>query len=622
MSKQKFFKIFAWIFIFSFPLSALGQALSVDSSFNANKLIDDKVFSDTQTFGGAAGIQKFLSDKHSVLANTDPVFLVKLKEPQSTTLKQGLDDPEPSLGRLRTAAELIWDVSESTGINPQVILVTMEKEQSLIDGQFSTDEAMQTAIDHAMGFNCGDNVGCWNLFPGFYYQLFGNFDSSNNRYLGAAKSLMKSFITTGGRGPSYNGAISHVGDTIILDNTLGGYEGIDAQQTITIANSATAALYRYTPHVFNGNYNFWKFFNKWFKYPNGTLLRLASASDTYIIQNGLKALVPQFVAQARNLKLDSAITISPTEFASYDTDKPLGPVDNTVVAISGQNVKYVFINNIRHQASDLVLSQRGLTSANVLSVSAQDASVFETGSILTPKDGTIIRGTVNQAVYLVQNGQIKLYSAYTFAQNKIKAKQIVTVPDDEILTYTQNGFVAPLDGSLIKTASSGTVYVVKSGLKQPVAAEIFKNQGYSYKNIATISNDELNALAEGPFATPKDKTFFAQDSKTGPLYEFKDGTMHSISSYVAKQRGIKPDYVFAASLISQWYNGIPIPPRDGTLLKGDSDGTVYVVQNGQLDPLSAAQFKAKHYSFKNVVTLAQAEIDSYAKTSVNAQAGN
>ena len=102
-------------------------------------------------------------------------------------LKQALDDPEPSLPYLRTAAQLIWDASESTGLNPQVILVTMEKEEGLIDQQYGSPDAAQTAIDHALGFNCGDNVACWNLFPGFYYQLFGNLDCSGNRYLGAAK---------------------------------------------------------------------------------------------------------------------------------------------------------------------------------------------------------------------------------------------------------------------------------------------------------------------------------------------------------------------------------------------------------------------------------------------------
>jgi hypothetical protein len=94
---------------------------------------------------------------------------------------------------------------------------------------------------------------------------------------------------------------------------------------------------------------------------------------------------------------------------------------------------------------------------------------------------------------------------------------------------------------------------------------------------------------------------------------YKDGSKHAISSFVAKQRKITPDYTFSADMVMGWQTGLPYPPRDNTLLKGETDGTVYVVLKGQLRPLSAAAFKNRKYSFKNVVTLSQAEIDAYGK---------
>jgi hypothetical protein len=616
MLKPKILKFICAAVLISIPLFSAAQA--VDPAFNANNLISDAAFSDTQTFGGAAGIQKFLQIKGSVLANTDPSFLVELKEPNAILLKRALDDPEPNLPNLRTAAQLIWDASQSTGLNPQVILVTMEKEEGLIDQQFSSPQAEQTAIDHAMGFNCGDDVGCWNLFPGFYYQLFGNLDSSGNRYLGAAKSLMKSFSTPGGRGPAYSGSVSQVGQTIILDNTLGDYDNIPAQENVTLADNATAALYRYTPHVFNGNYNFWNFFQEWFKYQNGQLLALAGSGDTYIIEDGSKELVPSFVAQARGLDMSTKITISPNEFADYPTAAVYAPADNTVIQTPDGRT-YVFINGVKHPASAFVIAQRGLSASSTLAVSPGDASLFADGSVLPPKDGTIVRGQTQPAVYLVQNGEIEMYSSYTFAQNKIKNKQIVLVPDAEIATYTQNGFVPPKDGSLVEAKGSGTIYLVQDGLKHAVIADIFKNQGYRQSQVGVITSDEIDALPTAAYAQPKDNTFFAVDSKTGPLYEFKQGTTHAISSFVAKQRGITPDYVFSNAVFVEWFAGVPVPPRDGTLVKGDSDGTVYLVKNGQLNALSAAQFKAAHYSFKKVITLPQSEVTSYAKANAVTQ---
>lgn len=611
MIKKKI-TILLLIFLLSFPLSAFAEV--PDPNFNPNKLIEDKVFSDTQTFGGAEGIQKFLEIKGSVLAKTDPVFLAKLKEPNVVSLKQGLEDPRPNLGRLRTAAELIWDASVQSGLNPQVIIVTLNKEQGLITAKTNpNDPKLQRALDHAMGFDCPDSTGCGNLFPGFYFQLFGNYDSENNRYLGAAKSLMKSFSTPQGRGPAYAGKTSRVGDTIVLDNTMGGYEGIQPQQSLTIANSATASLYRYTPHVFNGNYNFWKFFISWFRYPNGSLLKTASSNELYIIQNGLKQLVPSFVAIARNLNLNNTITASPNELDSYQTDKIYGPADNTIVRVSGETKKYVFLDNTKHLASDLVIKQRGLKPDNFFALTPEESALFPAGTVLTPKDGTIIRGNVDKSVYLVMDGKIKMYSAYTFAQNKIKPKQITMVPDDEIASYQRGGFVPPLDGSLVKGSSNNTVYLVESSLLKPVLGDIFKNRGFKVSQVQTLSSDEINSLGIGSFATPKDRTFFAEGSKTGPLIMFKGGTKHSISTYVAKQRGITPDYIFNSDVVSGWTEGIPVPPLDNTVVKGSGEDTIYLVLKGQLRPLTYNAFLKRKITTKKIVTLPQEEVNAYAK---------
>lgn len=611
MQKQK--KIFSILLLLIICFPFLATAQPVDPAFNPNKLIDDKVFSDTQTFGGAEGIQKFLTSKGSVLANTDPEFLIKLKEPAVSSLKSGLEDPQPNLTRLRTAAELLWDASRQSGLNPQVLLITLNKEQSLITGQFPKDSDLQKALDHALGFACPDNGGCGDLFPGFYYQLFGNFDAAGNRYLGASKSLMKSYSASNGRGPILNGQISHVGDSITLDNTLGGFENIEPSQTVTLSNNATAALYRYTPHVFNGNYNFWRFFNSWFRYPNGTLLKLSNSDSIFIIQNGLKQQVPKFVAQARNLDLTSAIIVSPIEFDSYTTDQILGPIDNTIVTTLGTGQKYVFINNIRHPVSDFVIKQRGLDISKTISMSQSDSDLFKDGAVLTPKDGTIIRGTKNQSVYLVVNNSLQLFSAFTFKQRKISTKQISLVSDSEIQSYPKQGFVEPMDGTLIKSEKQPTIYFVQNGLKQPILGNIFKNRGFKTKDIAVLSSGEVDNLPLGNYAMPKDYTFFNVGDNKGSIMEFKGGTTHSISTTVAKQRGITPDYIFSQDVVNSWPTGIPVPPKDGSVVKGDIDETIYLVANSQLRPMTYQAFKNRKITTKKIMTLPQIEIESYAK---------
>ncbi len=609
--KQKILSFIASFLLLLVPISAFAQ--TVDPSFDANKLIDDKVFSDTQTFGSAQGIQKFLENKNSILANTSTDFLVKLKEPQITVLKEALEDPQPKLNRLRTAAELIWDASRQSGLNPQVILVTLQKEQSLITGrQTDAPEKVQRALDNAMGFGCPDATGCGDIFPGFYFQLFGNLDATSNRYLGAAKSLMKSFSTPGGRGPAINGTPATVGQRIAIQNTQGAPYYALPEQQVTIGNAATAALYRYTPHVFNGNYNFWRYFKEWFRYANGTLLKLKKDKSTYIIDNGTRFKIPDFVATARNINLSSAITVSSNEIASYPLSQtPYAPADNTIIKIADTDQTFVFINSVRRPASAFVITQRSLNPANAITVSKDEALLFGVGDQLAPSDGTVLRGQTDPAVYLVTSGKLLAFNATTFAQYKAAGK-VQTVPDTEIASYPKAGFVPPLDGTVIKTERNQTVYAMSAGLKQPMTYEVFKNRKITPGQIVIVNDEEVASYGTDGFARPADRTFF-QVGQGGPQYIYRDGSKHIISDYVAKQRGITPDFTFSQPEAASWPDGIAITPRDNTLVKGDQSTTVYVVLSGQLRPLTGQAFANRHYSYKNIVTLPQPEVDAYGK---------
>lgn len=612
-------KIFSLLLV----VSILGlNAAQAFADFDPNKLIDDNVFVDTQTFGGAAGIQQFLESKHSVLANTTPEFLQKLHEPVDATLKTQLGDPEPNLGRLRTAAELIWDASVKTGINPQVILVTLQKEQSLITKAFLTDTDLQRALNTSLGFGCPDSGGCNPIFVGFYYQMFGNLDAAGDRYVGAPGSLMISYRTTNGRGPNVDAQnqtfgtptvrTARVGDTITFNNTLGGPQNPQQYQAVTLSNLATAALYRYTPHVYNGNYNFWRFFNDWFRYPSGTLIKVLGDSQTYIINNGLKAPIPNFVIAARGLNLGSVITVSPTELGSYDTGATMGPIDNTIVKIASDPNQqlFVFENNQRHPVSSFVLSQRGLNAANALVIAQNEADIFPVSTLLTPAEGTLIKADNSGAVYVIINAQKRAMSAYVFAQYGYSFRNIVTLPAAEVAQYTDGGFLLPKNGTLVKAAGDPTVYVLQDQLLHPITGTVFALYKYSFRNIVTLDGGELATAIKDGFVAPPNGTYF-KAADTGAYYLYKNGSKHSISSFVLKQRLIASLAVnLGADESNALMNGAPLAPKDGTLIKGDQSDAIYAIVNGQKQILTYSVWVNK-YRKGTPTRLPQAEVDQY-----------
>lgn len=606
--------IYLTIFVLG-TVNVFAQGMPVSPDFNPNILIQDKVFTDIQTFGGPAGIQKFLESKGSILANTSQEFITKLKEPSNSSLKTALEDPQPNLPRLRSAAELIWDASQHSGLNPQVILVTLQKEQGLITNHQNTDPVkLQRVLDIALGFACPDSGGCGALYLGFYFQLFGNLDESGNRYLGAARSLMKSFNTPGGRGPQMNGKLHRVGDVVTLQNTLGGYDGILPEQSVMLSNLATAALYRYTPHVFNGNYNFWKYHNEWFKYPNGTIVQIGNNPIRYIIQNGFRLLLPTFVAQARGLDLASTVVVSQTEMENYQENGLLGPADNTVVQVNGVGQKYVFLDNEKRPVSDLVLKQRALHNSPVLSISPEESSMFKEGLILPPSDGTVVRGEKDPAVYLVLQGKLKMFSAFTFSQHKAASKMQI-IPDAELATYPKGGFVPPLDGTFVKANNDNTVFEFVQGNRHALTFELFKNRGVTAKQVVTLTPDEVNSAPVTSYSLPKEKTFYVV-KETGEQYYVKEGVKKPLLSLVIKQQRITPDYTFGKAESDTWPTGIPVAPRNGTVIKGADSATVYLVENGQLRPLTYTAFKARKITASKIVTVSEIEVEQYAKGEV------
>lgn len=622
MQKYKFIPLILAIVVFLSSAEAALAALPVDRGFDPNQLISDSSFKNKNSMS-AAEIQKFLESKDSILANTSSSFLSQLKEPVgNSNLREVLEDS--NLGSSpRTAAQLIYDAAQQSGLNPQVILVKLHKEQSLIGGHQNSDASrLQRALDFSMGFGCPDSQPCGELYKGFYFQLFGNVDAENNRYLGAARSLMRSFTTPGGRGPFYNGGAAKVGDTIVLSNTLGGYEGVQSQQTVTLENAATAALYRYTPHVFNGNYNFWRYMKDWFGTGSRDTAGGSSLSDGdvirynrvyYMIEDGKTWEINDFVKKARKISTRSrdVTNVKKSEYDKFPKGGLLGLADNAVV--KSVDKYYIFVDNKIYEATESIIKQRGGSVSSAVTATAENLKSFLPAHRLPPNEGTVLRGLNSPEVYIVENAQLRLVSALVFAQRGL-AGSVQIIPDEELALYTKGGFLPPLDGTMVKSPSDPTVTLIASRIRRPIPSlAVFKTYGQTFADIKTISDDELNAITLGAIAEPKDNTYY-QVAESKVQFVYRNGSSHYIAGFVAKQRGISPDVTLAESEHRSWPEGEPIMPKDGTLLKATNGPAVYIVENSSLKALSGAEFKSRGLSFSDIVLISGAELTKYQGT--------
>lgn len=237
-----------------FVAASLQPALAISGSdFRADRIIDDSIFSDSNSMD-ATDVQAFLNSKVPNCQNA----------PCLKDFQTDMDyfAPDAYCGGVnaarKSAATIIKDVSIACGINPKVILVLLEKEQSLV----TSTAPGEYKYTYATGFCVPDGPpppACE-----------GTYGFANQVYYGA-----RQYQKYAKQPNNFTYRAGQVGRINWHPN--GGCGTSD----VFIQNQATAGLYNYTPYRPNaaalnnlyglgdecsayGNRNFWRIFSDWF----------------------------------------------------------------------------------------------------------------------------------------------------------------------------------------------------------------------------------------------------------------------------------------------------------------------------------------------------------------------
>ena len=176
-----------------------------------------------------------------------------------------------------TAAHIIYSASQDYHINPQVLLVLLEKEQSLVRDTFPHSQQYRSAT----GYGCPDTAACSSKYYGLKNQIRN------------AAALFRTVLDGGWT--NYP-----LGNNYVQYNPNAGCGG----SVVNIRNLATSALYRYTPYQPNavtlaggsdncsayGNMNFYKLFEDWFGGITQVQKSTKVVEGTYYIQSSTKRM--------------------------------------------------------------------------------------------------------------------------------------------------------------------------------------------------------------------------------------------------------------------------------------------------------------------------------------------
>jgi hypothetical protein len=302
--------------------------------------------------------------------------------------KKGFKAPEPigysptasfTYGNDVSAGTIIYDAAKVYGLNPQVLLVTIQKEQGYVIGPGTYDctnplsTSARKGYSGVMGYGCPDGGSTYDWKTGELYSINGtkvttvdNTCVKKRSYVGFSRQVINAaWLLKFGQqrslgNTSWNVQMSnfpHSGN--VWDNSddpnscysgpmtegnrkrcsgdtptfFDGYTTIDSS-SLHMDTGATATLYWYTPHK-HGNENFVTFFNEWFGSTLSNPFKVSIADDKSSEAGGTARVkfylasqpsgnvtIPLSVSDTSEGSLSSnSITITPSSWNSPNTNQ-------------------------------------------------------------------------------------------------------------------------------------------------------------------------------------------------------------------------------------------------------------------------------------------------------------
>jgi hypothetical protein len=464
------------------PVSA--QAAS--AQFNAGNIISDAVFYNAKAMT-LGEVRSFLKAK---VSNCQPGYTCLKDYRADSGFKPAQSGcavyPGPAN---QSAAEIIWQVASVCGINPQVLLVLLEKEQGLVTATRPTAGVYRKAT----GYGCPDTSVCDSMYYGFFNQVYN-----------AAFQFKKYQASPAGRNFQAG-----------RWNTIQWSPNAACGSTqVYIENQATAGLYNYTPYRPNaaalanmygtgdgcsayGNRNFFRMYSDWFGSTTGggDFARTADNASLYLLSGGVKYPVGSMGVYNQLAALGPVQIVSTNYLNSYATSSVQA---STLVRDTTTGEVSLFQKGQRHKfASCEMAAGYGLSCGAVTNLTPTQIAKLPAGA---PMSNFFV---VDSGTVFLRNGQGKSPIAEWATVLKLNggsAPYVAVMSAKAAAALTQQKLILrPL--GLFKSADSPSVFMI-DGLnqKRPIksfglAAE-FGSTGYQ-----TVSRGVLDAYSTGSALT-------------------------------------------------------------------------------------------------------------------------
>lgn len=567
---------------------------AVGSDFNPGNIISDAAFYDGSAMN-TTQVQGFLNQQ---VPKCDAGW-VCLKDYKQNTPHMPADAYCKGYtgATNESAAAIIAKVGQTCNISQRVLLVLLQKEQSLVTHTWPSS----WRFDKATGFACPDTAPCDASFGGFFYQVY---------------YAARQFQRYAAEPHRYNYQAGRVNNILYNPNAACG------SSPVFIANKATAGLYNYTPYQPNqaalnnlygtgdscssyGNRNFWRLYADWFGSPaaGSSLVRTVDNATVYLISGETKYPVPSLGVLTALSPLGQVAFVSDAYLSNFTTGPLAGGVyrdENGSIFLLDNGYKVSF--RTCGQVADFGYA---CDAATYIQLTNAQAAAFTQGPILSN-----LVGTTSGARFYVTAGERReiLDEASQAAENITGSMTVLT--DSAV---SRLPFGAPIARDEVIVASRAGGYAV-----------------FSNGNRYTVSAATASAIGLGPKAsgTLDAQSIAKRGTNLGELPSVvrdANGVLTLLSARGKWTLPTAPESVVAPTA-PQWllasYSTLGTI-GEGAFLIGPGGGTVYIVMADTLRPIASwGALEALSMGQPiSITTVDQAVIDAMPKGPVALTAG-
>ncbi|HEX3095541.1 MAG TPA: S8 family serine peptidase, partial [Patescibacteria group bacterium] len=170
--------------------------------------------------------------------------------------------------------------------------------------------------------------------------------------------------------------------------------------------------------------------------------------------------------------------------------------DGDVVQVKGSTDYYLINGGKRQLISPFVFKQR-FANVTVKNITASDLAGFAEGSYAVPLDGTLVKSPNDPAVYYIQSGLRRPLTYQVFTMRQFKFTDVITLTNVEVGSWIEGSFLAPPDGSLVRSPSNPTVYWVVNGTLHPINYKFYIDRGLKIFPVVYAPENDISKFPHG-----------------------------------------------------------------------------------------------------------------------------